>query len=459
MTQKALQFLLVLTFFVFSDILSATHQIGDKLIVGLDTSWIETFPLEGYLDSKGNRKLGGLEPITGCTALWRGYSATWLIENDSLFLVSCELDVCSDNAVDVDLNVEFGSRRVFAEWFSYKLTMNIGAELIGEIFQLFPSYEGMKKFTIRKGVVIDVEEYQFLIRESGRVFPGEKYLQDTLESILLGAAHLERNDLLENSSYLKIAIRFDSNGVFNEVIVDESGFTDKISCGIIRREFTKELRNFPPLMKVGKKWSYPRVANLVLSGYQVEDTFRKSQMSNLESHFVFQSFYQGFKKLIIVSLLLALCGFALIYYYRNDRWNGRKILGVYFIAMPFVFGLVLVLLNSVYISRAKKELKTSLEMSSAPLLVCDKPLNYEDGYRLKELLSEMPKFHNHRSSYTDVGKIKMEFNNDTITLRLMKDDNILNEYAVYWEKYDLTNEQPIATINTDILDSRLCGEK
>jgi hypothetical protein len=41
----------------------------------------------------------------------------------------------------------------------------------------------------------------------------------------------------------------------------------------------------------------------------------------------------------------------------------------------------------------------------------------------------------------------------------MKDDSILNEYAVYWEKYDLTNEQPIATINTDILDSRFCGEK
>jgi hypothetical protein len=403
--------------------------------------------------------LGGVEPETGCTALWRGYSATWVIENDSLFLVRCQLDICSDNAVDVDLYAEFGSRRVFAEWFSYELKMNIGEELIGDIFSLFPSYEGMKKFTIIRGVVSAVEEFQFLIRESGRAFPGEKYLQDTLESILLEAAHLERNYLLENNSIFKIAIRFDSNGVFDEVLVDDYGTTDGISCGIIRREFTKVLKNFPPLMKVGGKGSSLRIVNLALNGYQVEDAFRNSQMNSIESHFVFQSFYLGFKKLIIVSLLLSLGGFALMYYYRKDRWHKRKILSVYLIAMPFVFGMVLVLLNSVFISRVKKELKTNLEMSSAPLLVCDKPLNYEDGCRLKELLSEMPKFHDHRSSYTDVGKIKMEFNNDTITLRLMKDDNILNEYAVYWEKYEITNEQPIATINSDILDSRLCGQK
>ena len=75
-----------------------------------------------------------IELFADCSALWRGYIATWKIENDMLYLVEiyanvtgakahikCQkgtiLSLLSDEAVDMDYFFP-GQSKVFADWYS-----------------------------------------------------------------------------------------------------------------------------------------------------------------------------------------------------------------------------------------------------------------------------------------------------------------------------------------------------
>ena len=54
----------------------STGQYGDRLIIGNDTSWINSNTLEDYFKIKGERTIGKLKLHVTCTAIWRGYVAT-----------------------------------------------------------------------------------------------------------------------------------------------------------------------------------------------------------------------------------------------------------------------------------------------------------------------------------------------------------------------------------------------
>ena len=75
--------------------LFGTAQLTDIFIYNQDTLFVYTNPLEEYFNKKGERKIGKLELDYSCTALWRGYVATWKLERDSLFLVKIQTNYFS----------------------------------------------------------------------------------------------------------------------------------------------------------------------------------------------------------------------------------------------------------------------------------------------------------------------------------------------------------------------------
>ena len=110
---KRIRVVILLSFVLLSKSLFATVQRSDILIVNGDTLRIRrSFPLEQYFEQKGERTFGGVTIRALYSALWRGYVATWKLENDSLFLI--HINIIEDNSVGV--KDEFGSDRVFAEW-------------------------------------------------------------------------------------------------------------------------------------------------------------------------------------------------------------------------------------------------------------------------------------------------------------------------------------------------------
>jgi len=80
---KRLFLILVVNFLAFSTVFS-TEQIPDKLIIGKDTIFLKSFPLDNLRLKKAPFDYGGyFSPHTGC---WRGYVATWQIIDETLTL-------------------------------------------------------------------------------------------------------------------------------------------------------------------------------------------------------------------------------------------------------------------------------------------------------------------------------------------------------------------------------------
>ncbi len=134
----------------------ATSQIPDYLIYKNDTIALSANPLESYpyIDSLrptlfGNRK-------TGCsTACWRGYVATWKLENQKLYLI--EIKSCDSyrDYLKADLKSLFEKKyqrgKVFAGWVTDSLLSRQG-KLIHYVHDGYESiYEKEVLFCFNKG--------------------------------------------------------------------------------------------------------------------------------------------------------------------------------------------------------------------------------------------------------------------------------------------------------------------
>ena len=122
------RFLLILglNFLAFSTAL-ATEQIADILVIGSDTVYLKTFPLE-YLRVKHRIKKTPFEynghsfPHTAC---WRGYVATWHIIDETLVLkevqkidsIGTKLNIV-EYLESVGFNPIIINGLVFADWYS-----------------------------------------------------------------------------------------------------------------------------------------------------------------------------------------------------------------------------------------------------------------------------------------------------------------------------------------------------
>jgi hypothetical protein len=118
-----LLFTVVITLFSF-----ATQQTPDLLIVGKDTFYLKSFPID-KLNFKENMNPfdTGLFVSTNC---WRGYIATWELKDNKLFLQ--KVQKCNtDSIIDYNKVISYFETngykaniingKIFADWYSAKL--------------------------------------------------------------------------------------------------------------------------------------------------------------------------------------------------------------------------------------------------------------------------------------------------------------------------------------------------
>lgn len=155
-----------------------TAQTSEEFIYkGRTYQGIYSEPLRQYLNSKGIQD--GF--ISICSANWRGYSGTWLIENDKLYLkdfsggIRYKLDPTDQSAFakseirSVGLSYLFpNQKKVFADWYTGEIA--IVPEVIGTIDHHFNNeviYRKIIHLTFQNGILINerIERNQLTFRQ------------------------------------------------------------------------------------------------------------------------------------------------------------------------------------------------------------------------------------------------------------------------------------------------------
>jgi hypothetical protein len=172
--------LLSIFLLLLSDNAFSTAQIPDRLIYKGDTIFLFDCPLSYYPD-KDYITPKNLFGSSGCvnTACWRNYVATWLIENDKLYLIQIR-NACYHTALDyvgasyqqeaVDIGQEFAdlkklfpdryeNGRVPANWVSAIMYSPLG-KILFYINDGFSSiYEREIEFNFNNGTLVNTQEF------------------------------------------------------------------------------------------------------------------------------------------------------------------------------------------------------------------------------------------------------------------------------------------------------------
>ncbi len=116
--------LLFLIFVALFQRIFATEQVPDILLIGNDTIYLKTFPLESIeLKYRPFGLTRATAPHTGC---WRGYHAVWRLKNDSLYLekiLNCQWQAKSEeeNIIELfkknSLEKYIMDGKIFATWY------------------------------------------------------------------------------------------------------------------------------------------------------------------------------------------------------------------------------------------------------------------------------------------------------------------------------------------------------
>ena len=232
-----------LLFVLCSKNLFATVQIKDIFIADKDTSRIKSTPLESYFEKERRRTFIKAKSEEECSALARGYVATWKLENNALFLTRIQTDYCGDNPQDIDIKDEFCSDKVFAGWFTGTIVSPIGAKLDYDI------YESEKYYTFKQGKLIDTKEMNYLERDNNLLFPGEKFLHDTIKTVIFKSI----DKIIKEDVSLRVS--FDENGEISSIrLYDRMDSKDTMPKNVYEETILKNAREaligFPKIMKV-----------------------------------------------------------------------------------------------------------------------------------------------------------------------------------------------------------------
>jgi len=132
----------------------ATAQMPDKLIYEGKTVDIHSEPLEQYFNKNHPKPFSMMQPT--CTALWRGYLATWEIKKDKLYLVKVVGGGCGDDEPEVPISKLFPGKSspIFANWYSGTLVVPQGKMLSYEHMGYEQVYEKELRIRISKGKVV-----------------------------------------------------------------------------------------------------------------------------------------------------------------------------------------------------------------------------------------------------------------------------------------------------------------
>lgn len=197
----------------------ATIQISDKLIYNGKEYKLNNFYLESYFERNPDKR-----PEYRTTALWRGYVATFEIENDQLFVTNIEIESDGEDGRIVMKTIFDkifpGSKKVKVNWFS-------GIFLGGfndKLRRYFNEFDNYCLFEIKEGDIIKnkelkekeykkfkkqqaqafekTEEFQICIRKikedhTNRIKEMKEYEQNMLDTLKV---RLSQSDLPKQSA-------------------------------------------------------------------------------------------------------------------------------------------------------------------------------------------------------------------------------------------------------------------
>ncbi len=151
--------------------IKATAQIGDRLVIGKDTLELLDCPIvyDPLLRAKVDQRL--LKKVES-TACWRGYIATWRIENGKIYLEEIrEGWDRNEKYTPVSLEGIFDAYkdeegRILASWFNVKIYAGSGriVQLDGDGFER--KYENEMMYDICKGIVINEQHYRNYVKKA-----------------------------------------------------------------------------------------------------------------------------------------------------------------------------------------------------------------------------------------------------------------------------------------------------
>lgn len=146
----------IILFFVTS--VFATAQSPDRLFYKGKKYSLFNNPLESYYSKSNPRPKQIVKSRSRSSACWRGYIATWKIQNDSLFLKKVKSYTGVRKA---DLKKMFGTEykngKVHAKWFSGELKIPQG-ELLRYVHMGYNSlYEKEIIITVKNGLIVAEE--------------------------------------------------------------------------------------------------------------------------------------------------------------------------------------------------------------------------------------------------------------------------------------------------------------
>ncbi len=159
----------------------ATGQEPDILIYKGKPYDLFANPLESFYKTEKDRPLFRVRPNVISTGNWRGYIATWKIENGFLYLVKLDAWICRDwnksTCTKVNLKRLFGKRyrngRIQAKWFSGELRMPDGKMLQYVHMGYGSVYEREITLQVKSGKIVA----ESTIDNTQRVLPSEFELQ------------------------------------------------------------------------------------------------------------------------------------------------------------------------------------------------------------------------------------------------------------------------------------------
>ncbi|MBX7226349.1 MAG: hypothetical protein K1X55_09985 [Chitinophagales bacterium] len=247
--------------------LFATAQYGDRLIVDKDTFWINSNPLEVYFDKKGSRTINGETVYGSCTALWRGYVATWQIKSDSIFLVRLQTDFCSNNPIDLDVKTEFGTSIVFANWVDNTIVQTKGS-LIQYVHMGYMSiFEQEIYYKFDKGILKSTKVKKYVRYNDKQILPAEILLSMTLKNLVLKEITLDERAQFSEGMTCSLKIIFNKNRKIDKIEMSNNKQAQNPMEEVILKKAKIALTNLPKLMKVTHKRYYPPTINLFFSGH------------------------------------------------------------------------------------------------------------------------------------------------------------------------------------------------
>lgn len=145
--------ILVLTMILVATVAYATAQFPDVIIIKGEQLSLLTNPLESYFGTGRERPAGMARK--SCTAIWRGYVATWTVDEGRLMLVKLVEGTCERDAKEIPLETVFPGQKgpIPATWFTGTLRIAQGRLLKYVHMGYLSVYEKERLITVEAGRV------------------------------------------------------------------------------------------------------------------------------------------------------------------------------------------------------------------------------------------------------------------------------------------------------------------